>query len=544
MTDENFKKQTENIISQLTLEEKLDMLTTRQAAVKRLGMEEFAIGCEVARGFVGRTPDKVSTVFPQPVGLASTFDRELMQKLGEIAADESRAYYNAEGGSYLCLWGPTVDLVRDPRWGRTEEAYGEDAFLSGELTAAYTKGMAGFDGKYYKTVPTLKHFCANKNEQDRGSDDSCFTLREKYEYYYAPFMNAISNGGARSVMASYNKVNGVPSVCNPDLNGVLKDKCGAWFVVSDGGGFSQIYCSHHYTDSHSETFAEAIKAGCDIMTDDAALVKNAARRALDEGRITEDDIDKTLFNSLYARVRLGQFDKDCAFNSISSSVIDCPEHKAVNKRAALEQVCLLKNDGLLPFKKPPESIAVVGALANENHMDWYTGISSADISIAEGFKQEFPQSRITCDSLWDIVAIKAGNGRYLSAKENGDIIADAESIGESELFELQKRGENWNSLFSVKYKRYVRADGCLKLHNSVIYDWFTRETLFFFPAVTEHNKILIQELFGSRLCCGSDGKITPSGIKCETNEVMFTAETVSSGSQRAAKIARNNAAVS
>ncbi|MBO5019971.1 MAG: glycoside hydrolase family 3 protein, partial [Clostridia bacterium] len=199
--DKEFYERAKELIGKLTLEEKLMLLTTHHNAVERLSVPEFYIGTEVARGYVGRSKDKISTVLPQPEGLAATFDRELMQTLGEIAGNEARAYYNEEKRGGLCLWGPTVDMVRDPRWGRTEEAYGEDVFLAGELTAKYTKGMAGDNGTFYKTIPTLKHFCANNNEEGRGNCNAYLPLRLKYEYYYAAFENAIRYGGARSIMA-------------------------------------------------------------------------------------------------------------------------------------------------------------------------------------------------------------------------------------------------------------------------------------------------------------------------------------------------------
>lgn len=539
MTDKEFRIKASQLVSEMTLEEKLGLLTTHHAAVERLGLNEMFIGAEVARGYVGRSPERVSTVFPQPVGLASTFDTELMSLLGRIAADEARAINNSDDRSSLCLWGPTIDPVRDPRWGRVEEGYGEDVFLAGELARAYTESMAGDNGTYYKTVPTLKHFCANNHEQDRGRDDACFPLRLKYEYYYAPFRNAVKNGGARSLMASYNKVNGVPSACSSELQTVLKDKWGLWFVVTDGGGFAQIYTSHHYTDSHSETVRECLSAGCDSMTDGEELVKCAARRALQEGKITEADIDKTLTNTIFARLKLGMLDPDCEYRKISKEIIDCDEHRKINLRASLEQVCLLKNDGLLPLKSVPKSIAVVGAMADENLMDWYTGYSSGDISVLQGIGEEFRGSEVIHDSLWDIVAIKAANGNYLSADENGDVTAVADVIGESELFELQDWGENWINLFSVKYKRYVRlTDDRLKLHNRRIYDWFTRETFNMRP---HFGKTLIEEyLHHRRLSCPQDGAVGPCDTKSAMDNMLFEIQTVSKGEDRAAKLASEN----
>lgn len=230
---DKFTERAEKLVSEMTEDEKLGLLSTHHNAIERLGLGEFFIGTEVARGYVGREKERISTVFPQPVGLASTFDRELLERLGEIAGREARAYYNRDKRGGLCLWGPTVDMVRDPRWGRTEEAYGEDVMLAGTLSASYTKGMAGEQDGYCMTVPTLKHFCANNNEEDRGSCNAQIPLNLKYEYYYAAFELPIRFGGARSLMAAYNEINGLPAIMNPELNSLLKKEWGLWFVVSD-----------------------------------------------------------------------------------------------------------------------------------------------------------------------------------------------------------------------------------------------------------------------------------------------------------------------
>ncbi|MDE5991892.1 MAG: beta-glucosidase, partial [Oscillospiraceae bacterium] len=197
------KERVSDLLSKLTPEEKMSMLSCHMPAVPRLGIGEWYVGTEVARGYVGRDTGELSTVFPQPIGMASMFDPELMYELGVIAGNEARYHYQNEPNGKLMLWGPTVDMERDPRWGRTEEAYGEDPFLTGEMSKAYTKGMAGDDPVYLKTVPTLKHFCANNNEADRGSCSANVDMRTLHEYYYRAFKAAITEGGARSVMAAY-----------------------------------------------------------------------------------------------------------------------------------------------------------------------------------------------------------------------------------------------------------------------------------------------------------------------------------------------------
>ncbi|MBQ4095993.1 MAG: glycoside hydrolase family 3 C-terminal domain-containing protein [Oscillospiraceae bacterium] len=538
--DKLFLERAKELVSKMTLQEKLMLLTTHHNAIDRLGIPEFYIGTEVARGYVGRSPEKLSTVFPQPVGLAGTFDKELMFELGEIAANEARAYYNESKNGGLCLWGPTVDMVRDPRWGRTEEAYGEDVCLAGELTAAYTKGMAGDNGKYLKTIPTLKHFCANNNEANRGNCNAYLPLRLKYEYYYAAFENAIRYGGAKSIMAAYNEINGVPGICNPDIQNILKDIWGLWFVVSDGGDFSQTVVSHKYCETHSQSLAMSIKAGADTMTDNEELVRNAALSALKNGELTEADIDLTLYNVMFARFKLGQFDSDCPYNEIDKTIIDCKEYSEVNLRATREQVVLLKNNGILPLKTEPKKIAVVGALADESLMDWYTGYASKNNSVLTGIKDEFKESEVSYDSLWDVVSVKAPNGKYFSVKETGEVIADAEEVTESEMFELQQWGENWNNFFSVKYKKYVRLfeDLALKLNKRVVYDWFTRETFNF----KEHfGKLIIEEFLNHRrVICDNNGVLTVTTDKAVTDSCLFEIKVLSCGQDRAEKLAKEN----
>lgn len=538
--DKLFLERAKELVSKMTLQEKLMLLTTHHNAIERLGVPEFYIGTEVARGYVGRSPEKLSTVFPQPVGLAGTFDKELMFELGEIAANEARAYYNESKNGGLCLWGPTVDMVRDPRWGRTEEAYGEDVCLAGELTAAYTKGMAGDNGTYLKTIPTLKHFCANNNEANRGNCNAYLPLRLKYEYYYAAFENAIRYGGAKSIMAAYNEINGVPGICNPDIQNILKNIWGLWFVVSDGGDFSQTVVSHKYCETHSQSLAMSIKAGADTMTDNEELVRNAALSALKKGELTEADIDLTLYNVMFARFKLGQFDSNCPYNEIDKTIIDCKEYSEVNLRATREQVVLLKNNGILPLKTEPKKIAVVGALADESLMDWYTGYASKNNSVLTGIKDECKDSEVTYDSLWDVVSVKAPNGKYFSVKETGEVIADAEEVTESEMFELQQWGENWNNFFSVKYKKYVRLfeDAALKLNKRVVYDWFTRETFNF----KEHfGKLIIEEFLNHRrVICDNNGVLTVTTDKAVTDSCLFEIELLSCGQDRAEKLAKEN----
>lgn len=536
------REQAAALAAKLTPEEKRGLLTTHQHAAERLGLGEFYVGTEVARGFVGRRAEDFSTVFPQPVGLASTFDRDLLRQLGDIAGTECRAYYNRDQHSALCVWGPTVDMERDPRWGRTEEAYGEDPFLAGELTAALTSGMAGDHPCYLKVLPTLKHFCANNYEEKRINDNSYLPPRLKYEYYYAAFMPAIRFGGAKSIMTAYNEINGVPALCNPDLKRILKEKWGLWFVVTDGADFGQTLLAHKYGASHADVYAEAIRAGCDLMTDDDTLTANAAECALQEGLLTESELDEMLTNVLYARIRLGQLSDDCPYDSITPEEIDTDAARAVNLRAAEEQFVLLKNDGMLPLQHP-KRIAVCGPLADENLRDWYTGYFRDAVSVPEGMRAEYPDAEIITDSLWDHVTVQAANGKYLAVHADGSCAFDADTISEQTTFALQDWGENWQNLYAVSAKRYLRVsdDGRLLLHNRSVYDWFTHETFRLLD--TPDGTVLEAPFHHRRMETAADGTIRFTDQTAVMPERAFRIEVISRGTDRAKKLAANADAV-
>lgn len=537
MINDKFAKKAAEICSRLTANDKISLICTHQLPLSIDGLGEFYVGTEVARGFVGRKPEHFSTVFPQPIGLAGTFDKALMAELGEIAGNESRAYFNSDSLLSPCLWGPTVDMERDPRWGRTEEGYGEDVCLAGEMTRAYTETMAGDNGEYIKTIPTLKHFCANNNEHDRDRCNSDIPLRLKYEYYYAAFMYAVKYGGAKSVMTSYNEINGVPALCNPDLEEILKKKWGLWFAVTDGCDFSQTVTAHRYGNNHAEILAESLKSGCDILNDSVTLIHNAAESALENGLLTMEELDRAVYNVLYARLKLGQLSSDCPYNNITLDVLNDKKSAKINLRAAKEQMVLLKNNGILPLSKKTGKIAVVGPIANENFRDWYTGYFRDAVSPCEGIRREFSDSTVICDDLWDIIAVRTSNGRYLSAHEDGTILADAVEISENCLFKLIDWGEGWKNLLSVKYGRYAAyKDGILKLNNSYIYDWFTGET-FNLHHIDGDNYIIEDYLLHRRLIHDGNSRLSFLDNLPVIPENSFTIEVISSGVDRGKKLA-------
>ncbi len=466
-----------DLMSRLTLDEKIHMLSTHHLPVPRLGIGEWYVGCEVARGYVSKDPEEISTVFPQPIGLASTFDPELMERLGEIAGDEARYYHQKKPEGRLMLWGPTVDPERDPRWGRTEEGYGEDPYLIGEMTKAYTKGLAGDHPYYYKTVPTLKHFCANNNEENRVNCSADVSMRTLHEYYYEAFRVPITEGGAHSIMCAYNEIAGIPACMNPDLERLVKDEWGLDFIVTDGADFSQNVLAHRSHKTHSEALAAALRAGTDVMTDDAEMVAQAAYRGLEKGIVTENDIYNAVSRSLAARMRLGQFDDEHPYKDMKVEP-DSESSRLLNRRAAMEQVCLLKNDGLLPLKKSG-TVAVIGPVADENYRDWYTGVASYGISIRKGIEKAFGTENVYFDNGYDIAAVRScRNGKYLSVGEDNVVRAVAQEIGVSEKFEYHDWDFGSLNFKSCKNGKYMIEDNsCYKAISDTPYEWFIKEWL-------------------------------------------------------------------
>ncbi|MCL2637985.1 MAG: glycoside hydrolase family 3 C-terminal domain-containing protein [Oscillospiraceae bacterium] len=424
----SIKARVEDLMQRLTLTEKFGFLPARQQAVPRLGIGEWQVGLEVARGYVGREPDEISTVFPQPVGLASTFNPALLRELGEIAGTEARIYHRRFPTAKLMMFGPTVDLLRDPRWGRNEESYGEDPFLTGELTSAYCKGISGGNKKFLRAIPILKHFCSNNHEEARISDSANVEPRTLREYYYAAFEPAIKSGGAQAVMTAYNELSGQPAMNNPDLKNVCKKEWGMLFSVTDGADFSQNVLAHKHGLSHAETIAAAVKAGNNIMLDNFETVIESAKDAIKQGLMTEAELDIIVAETLTARFLLGEFEAEKPFANIPDEKLDCAEHRATNARAARECITLMKNTGILPLKAAKKTkVAVLGALADANYPDWYTGRSSYHKTILQGVRNA-AENVSFCDG-HDIVAIKSlHNNKYLSVKDDGSVAADSAKI--------------------------------------------------------------------------------------------------------------------
>ena len=527
----SFDERVKDLLSRLTIEEKAGLMSNHMAAVPRLDIGEWYVGAEVARGYVSRNPDEPTTVFPQPIGLSGTFDTELMEKAGLAAGKEARVLNKRHPSGHLMLWGPTVDLCRNPLWGRNEEGYGEDPFLTGEMSAAYTKGLADRHGEYYQSIPTLKHFCANNTENERGTASSDVEPRTFNEYYYAAFERPITCGGAYSIMAAYNELSGVPAVINPDIQNVLKDKWGLGFVVTDGGDFSQNVVFHGYSTSHAETIALAIKNGTDVLTDCEDVVAASVLEAVKSGLVSEKDIDKALYNSMLARFRLGEFDEKHPFSDIDESVLDCDEHKKLNRRAALEQTVLLKNDGILPLDTN-KSVAVIGLNGNCNLMDWYTGYSSYNTTILDGISGKFAGAMY--DNGCDHVVIKSVmTGKYLGVADDDTVSAIYEKDDPRALFEKAEYGHDETTYRSLYNNRYITESSC-KCDSESTYRWYSQEIM---KPQKHGDKVLYRTYFGKALGVDESGKLTLVKQFGLSDNKIFSEEIISDGIRRAAKLA-------
>jgi beta-glucosidase len=533
----SFDERVEALLRELTLDEKISLVQTRQRAVPRLGIKEFTIGAEVARGLVcrGEFGETATTVFPEPFGLAATFDENVMREMGEVTGVETRICHKRNKAS-LCVWGPTVDAERDPRWGRNEEAYGEDPFLTGTLTAAYTKGMYGDDEKYARVIPTLKHFYANNHEENRCSDNASIPHCLKHDYYLKFFEAAVKNGGAKSLMTAYNEINGIEGLCNPELDSICKRQWGLLFSVTDGGDFIQNVQYHKRDENHVEAIARVYKNhGADIMTDDENIVRDAIKEALDKNLISESDIDKAIFGALKARFMLGEFDSDCPYDSYPDNLLCCEEHYKAAEKAAEESIILLKNSrAALPFSKN-EKLAVVGVHADMNFRDWYTGLSDKNSTILDAITASVGKENVTYDSGNDIIALRnAVNDFYFSVSDDGTLVCDSASISENCLLELYEWGDGAVSLKSFLKSKFLSDVGVMKCVSDEPYGWFVKEK---FTLEKRGDEYVFRNWQNRFLYITDKGEIAVTNDLKPHRNSYFNIEVFSSGTDRVRRIA-------
>lgn len=374
----------EDLLGRLTVDEKIRILIATALPIERLGIEKYYHGNEALHGIV--RPGRF-TVFPQAIAIASMWDPELVWKISNAASDEARARWNELGNGklqtmqysdLLTFWSPTVNMARDPRWGRTPETYGEDPYLTGVLGTAFVKGLQGDDPRYVKVVSTPKHFACNNEEHNRFECNAVISEKQLREYYLPAYEMCVKDGGCESIMASYTAINGTPSCCNHWLlTDVLR---GDWgfdgYVVSDCGGVTALCDDHKYAADYEEAAVLALTAGLDLECGNEAY-KEPLRRAYDKGLVSDEDIDRAARRVLTARMRLGIFDSadNNPYTRLEPSVVGCQKHQDIAMESARKSIVLLKNkDSFLPLDAGSlKSVAIVGNNAAKCELGDYSG---------------------------------------------------------------------------------------------------------------------------------------------------------------------------
>ena len=398
-----------NILSLMTLDEKISALSTNPS-VPRLGivgssqiegLHGVALGGPGGWGGRGLQP-LPTTQFPQSVGLGETWDPDLLRQAATVEGYEARYTFNTDTQVFtnwrgeklrrvaIVVRAPNADLARDPRWGRSEESYGEDPYLTGTMATAFVRGLQGDNPKYWLTASLMKHFLANSNENGRGGSSSDFDERLLREYYSVPFRMGVMDGGSRAYMASYNAHNGVPMTANPILKDITMREWGMdGIICTDAGALTNMVTLHKYYPDMTQASAGAIHAGINQFLD---RYREGVKDAIDKKLVNLAEIDDNLRGVYRVMIHLGLLDPPemVPYNQIKGDkpAWDNPEHKATARKITQESIVLLKNtDHFLPLDKSKlKSVAVIGPYADIVALDWYSGTPPYAVSPLEGIK--------------------------------------------------------------------------------------------------------------------------------------------------------------
>lgn len=543
-TSLSFDERARLLAESLTLEEKFSWMGSFMPGCERLGIPPFGLGGEAAHGVEGRNdqfftsePD-ITTSFPQPIGMSATWDPDLIRQCGEVVGTEARVVSKRRGRRGLSRWAPTVDLLRDPRWGRNEEGYGEDPVLTGKMAGAYIRGMQGDDPKYIRCAATLKHFYGNNTEAGRAWKNATIDPRNRYELYLEPFRRCIENARVQGVMTAYNRINGKVGILNSEVRTILKDEYGLTHAVGDGGALSLVVSGQHRYGSAAEAIADALHAGVDGMSDGPAYVEPAAREAFELGLITEEDMDRAIIAKAKVMLRLGLLDGDASpYSSYTESDICTPEADALALRCAEENLVLLKNDGILPLDRS-ESAALIGPWADAWYKDWYGGAPNGMKTIREGMSA----LNIPCDSFdgWNRVRIMFGD-KGITIADNGQAY-----LSESpDTFVMEDWGEEYYTFRCVRTGKYLglphqgqapEDSGYLYAAADEPFNWFVLEL---FHLEKENGCLLLTNCFHRPVTVADDKLISDR----DHTGTPVTLEIIEDGIERAAQIAARNPAV-
>jgi len=398
------------LVQQMTLDEKATQLVNQARAIPRLDVPAYDWWSESLHGVAVNG----TTEFPEPIGLGATFDTDAIHKMAIVISTEGRIKHVQDvraGHSNifegLDFWAPNINIFRDPRWGRGQETYGEDPFLTARMGVAFVTGMQGDDPRYYRVISTPKHFDVHSGpETTRHTADVTVSKHDEVDTYLPAFRAAVTEGHAASVMCAYNSINGQPACANEFL---LQNTLRGWwnfqgYVVSDCGAVIDIHNGHHFNSTQAESSAVSLRRGMDNECVDFTFkVKDdhdykPYLDAVKQGYLKESEIDTALVRLFTARVKLGMFDPPemVPYNSIDEKLLDSATHREMARKIANESMVLLKNDGTLPLKTSGLKIAVIGPLADQTKvlLGNYNGIPSHTVSILEGMRKEFSGATI------------------------------------------------------------------------------------------------------------------------------------------------------
>jgi beta-glucosidase len=551
-----------DLVGRLTLDEKISLLHQYQPAIPRLGIDLFKAGTEALHGVAwsndidagGAQVLAQGTVFPQAVGLASTWDPALLRRVGAAVGDEARGYHARDPRVFgLNLWAPVVNPLRDPRWGRNEEGYSEDPLLTGAVATAYGRGLQGDDPDHLRTAATLKHYAGYNNETRRDVTSSNLPQRVLNEYERPVYRMPLEAGAATGLMASYNLVNGRPATVDPDFAGLLR----GWsdrplFNVSDAGAPYNLTRSQQYYATQPEANAAVLKAGLDSFTVDdgnGTPTVTAVKAALAQGLLTEADVDAAAGHALSIRFRLGEFDPDGGpYASIGEDVINSPAHRRLARETAGKAAVLLKNSrGALPLE-PGGKVAVVGPLADTLYPDWYGGKLPYEVTVLDGVRAR--AGTVTTSDGADRIALKdVSTGRYVTATGTTDadaVTATGTTPGPAAQFDLVDWGEGVATLRSVANGKLLGYNwGPLVTRDDEPGGWFVQQQ--FRPERQADGSYVLhyagyetrESWFGPNtyVTVGADGRLTLGSATAE-GAAHFTREVISSGVQQAVAAAK------
>ena len=396
-TDLDFETRAKDLVSRMTLDEKISQLGNESDAIPHLGIAKYNWWNECLHGVAGAG---VATVFPQAIGMAASFDPDLMYKVATAISTEARAKHhefvrNNDFGRLkgLTFWSPNINVFRDPRWGRGQETYGEDPYLTGQMGMPFVRGLQGDDPKYFKVVSTAKHYAVHSGpEAERHTFNSVANARDLWETYLPAFYDLMVTAKAYSIMGAYNRVDGESASASSFLlEEILRNKWGfEGFVVSDCGAIADIHRNHKIVNTPPEASAIGIRKGCDL--DCGSEYRKHLKTAVEQGLIDIGEIDLSVYRLMLGRMKLGMFDPSemVPYAQIPIEMNDCDDHKRVANEMAQKSITLLKNNGILPLDlKKYKNIAVVGPNAKSNNvlLGNYNGLPSNPVSVLQGIQK-------------------------------------------------------------------------------------------------------------------------------------------------------------